>query len=377
MGLRTASLLILAGLYAVPPQAPDAALRAENADLRVRLERSEARVRELEGQLADERAQRLAREEEWLRFTRGLGELAHAAGVEAPKFPTPLAGESDPAAAGQPAPDPARLERQRLGKALLAKLRALFFSDEVAGLDLLETGELHEGALGPVVLRELDADGRPYGTLCAERMRFESSLSARTLTLVLEQGYERRGTQRFPFEEPGAAAPENAAESAARRGTRRIVLPEIDPTRWIEKVPELFGPSARAASIDDGRHDLTAVRVALNVLLREDGASGWWRLSNLGGVEKDVLREVVLDGFDHTGRQQRRLFADRLTILEEEKGVQLLLEHGAQVKGDAKLPFLDERYRIFLPQANAEAWAKAGVPLVRRKTPEPVPPKRD
>jgi hypothetical protein len=344
-----------------PSPAPEAALRA--------------RIRELESQLSNERAQRLQREQEWLRFTQGISELARAAGVPAPEFPTPLAGESAPPAA--PAPDPGREERQRRGRALLARLRALFFSDEVAGLDLLEAGELREGALGPVVLRELDPDGRPYGTLCAERLHFEGSQSARTLTLVLEQGYERRGTQRFPFAEPGAPVSEASDEPAARRGTKRIELPEIDPARWIEKVPELFGPSATAASIDDRQHDLVAIRVALNLLLREDASAGWWRLSNLGGVQHDVLREVVLDGFDRDGRQERRLFADRLSILEQSKGVQLLLEQGAQVRGDQKLPFLDDHYRIFLPQAAPEVWAKAGVPVVRAKSPEPAPAKRD
>jgi hypothetical protein len=94
-------------------------------------------------------------------------------------------------------------------------------------------------------------------------------------------------------------------------------------------------------------------------------------------VQKDVLREVVLDGFDREGRQERRLFADRMTILEQSKGVQLLLEHGAQVRGDQKLPFLDDRYRIFVPQADAQAWAKAGVPLVRAHVAPSTPTKRD
>jgi len=337
---------------------PPAAAPADEALLRTR-------IRELESQLSDERAERLQREQDWLRFQQGIGALSKAAGVPVPEFPTPLAGPS-PA----PAPvaiDTGREERLQRGRALLAKLRTLFFTDEVAGLDLLEVGEFADGALGPVVLRELDPDGRPYGTLCAERLHLEGSQSARTLTLVLEQGYERRGSERFPFDEPGLSLAETSPDPAARRGTKRIELPEIDPARWIEKVPELFTASAVAAPIDDGRHDRSGIRVALNVLLREDASAGWWRLSALGGVQNDVLREVVLDGFDRDGRQDRRLFADRMTILEQKQGVQLLLEQGAQVRGDQKLPFLEDRYRIFLPQALPEAWAKAGVPLVRAK----------
>jgi len=355
--------LLIAALFSgcwesspLPTPAPATASPASEAELR-------ARIRQLESQLSDERGQRLQREQEWLRFTQGVGELSRAVGVPAPEFPTPLAGPSAPSAA--PTIDQEREERLQRGRTLLAKLRALCFSDEVAGLDLLEVGEFANGALGPVVLRELDPDGRPYGTLCAERLHLEGSQSARTLTLVLEQGYERRGTERFPFDEPGLSFPETSADPAARRGSKRIELPEIDPARWIEKVPELFAPSITTGSTDDGRHDRTAIRVALNVLLREDATGGWWRLRDLGGVQGDVLREVVLDGFDRDGRQERRLFADRLTILEQPKGVQLLLEKGAQVRGDQKLPFLDDHYRIFLPRAAPEAWAKAGVPLVR------------
>jgi len=345
-----------------PPPAATTAPATETPAAEAQLR---TRIRDLESQLADERAQRLQREQDWLRFQQGIGELSRAARVPVSEFPTPLAGPSP--AAAPAAIDAGREERLQRGRTLLAKLRSLFFSDEVAGLDLLEVGEFADGALGPVVLRELDPDGRPYGTLCAERLHLEGSQSARTLTLVLEQGYERRGSERFPFDEPALTLPETSEDPAARRGTKRIELPEIDPARWIEKVPELFAPSAVGAPIDDGRHDRTGIRVALNVLLREDASAGWWRLSDLGGVQNDVLREVVLDGFDRDGRQDRRLFADRMTILGEAQGVQLLLEGGAQVRGDQKLPFLDDHYRIFLPQALPEAWAKAGVPIVRAK----------
>jgi hypothetical protein len=356
-----------------PAQAPSGSMQAAQApapDAGLR-----SRIVELEAQLQDERAQRLEREQEWLHFTQGLGQLARSAGVEAPVFATPLAGEAA-APVVPPAADPERAARARRGLELLAKLRALCFADEVA-FDLLEAGEYAEGALGPVVLRELDADGRPYGTLCAERLRLEASRTARTLTFVLEQGYERRGAQRFPFDDPGAAVGEPAADPAARRGTKRIELPEVDPAPWIESLPELFGPASASAVIDDGLHDLTAIRVALNLLLREDASAGWWRLRGLGGVQQGVLRDVALDGFDREGRLERRLFADRLTVLEQSKGVQLVLEQGAQLRGDQKLPFLEDRYRIFLPQASPEAWAKAGVPLVRAPASAAAPPQRD
>lgn len=368
-----------------PPASPtvsaDAALLNENAELRARLSTLTERVSVLQGELADERAARVQREQDWLQFQRGIGELSRGTGVQLPEFRSTQAKDEPPAPAA--APDPALAERAAHGHKLITKLRALFSSDEIAGLDLLEAGEYRDGALGPVVLRMLDVDGRPYGTLCAERLRLEASVSARTLTLVLEQGYERRGEQRFPFADPSMPAPppiEQAAGSddrSVRHGTRRIALPEVDPTPWIASLPELFGPSAKSALKDDGKHDLTAIRVALNQLLREDAAGGWWRLAGLEGVQQDVLREVVLDGFNREGKQERRLFADRLTVLEQSRGVELLLEGGAQVRGDEKVPFLEDRYRIFLPQAEASAWVKAGVPVVRASAPAAAAPKQD
>jgi len=396
-----ASALILAPLLggcsesAASPQAAPAAQtpapqtpapQNELAELRAKLAVAQARIVELQGELADERAARVQREQEWLQFTRGISELSRSAGVKVPEFPSTLA-DPHAAPAAPTAPDPLLAERAARGRKLFTKLRALFTADEVAGLDLLEAGEFRDGAIGPVVLRMLDADGRPYGTLCAEQLHFEASVSARTLTLVLERGYERRGDQRYPFAEAGLPAPAPVAERSAsddhavRHGTKRIALPEIDPTRWIESVPELFGPAAKGAPLDDGKHDLTAIRVALNQLLREDSSGGWWRLSGLEGVQQDVLREVVLDGFGREGNQERRLFADRLTVLEEARGVQLLLEGGAQVRGDEKVPFLGERYRIYLPQAEVAAWIKSGVPVVRapesKPPPAPVPHKQD
>src|SRR6185436_2612427 len=95
---------------------------------------------------------------------------------------------------------------------------------------------------------------------------------------------------------------------------------------------------------------------------REDAVGGWWRLSSLGGVRGAVICAVLLDQLDREGRLDRKLFADRMTVLKEERGVQLLLESGAQLRGDKKLPFLDGRYRIFLPRADIMAWTARGVP---------------
>jgi hypothetical protein len=71
---------------------------------------------------------------------------------------------------------------------------------------------------------------------------------------------------------------------------------------------------------------------------------------------------VQLDGLDAQGRLERKLFADRMQISAQAKGVKIELTDGAQLRGDSKTPFLDNKYRIFLPRASIEAWTKAGIP---------------
>jgi len=312
------------------------------APLRAELERSRARIAELEGELAETTARRIAREEELVRQSKVLTELRIPEKVE-PKVepPPPAAGDlSDPAA--------------RRDHEIHVSLKTLFTLDQVTGFDLLESGTLKDGATGPVVLRALDDRGRPVATLAADRMRFECSRAARTVTIVLEDGFERRGVEKTPFE--------GAMTAEGRGGVKRIELPETNPAPWLEALPELFREEDKATIDDDGRWDLGAVRASLNLLLREDLSAGWWRLVALGGVRDGSLRDVQLDGLDAEGRLERKLFADRLEIVAQEKGVKLELRDGAQMRGDEKVPFLEGRYRIFLPRASVEAWKEAGIP---------------
>ncbi|MBI5364382.1 MAG: hypothetical protein HZA53_14475, partial [Planctomycetes bacterium] len=220
-----------------------------------------------------------------------------------------------------------------------------------------------DGALGPVVLRATDDRGRTGGTLCAERLRLEASIAARTVTIVLEDGYERRGDVRVPFPsvEPSAGA-EPPTAPLARSGRRRIELTHVDPRPWIDAAPEIFRPADREPPPDDGRWDLLAVRAALDVLLRQDLSAGAWRLAGLAGVQAGVLRDVQLDQLDADGAIVRKLFADRMRIDAGERGVRIELESGAVLRGDAKTPFLEGRYVIFLPRADLVEWRAAGVP---------------
>ncbi len=354
------------------------------ARLRTELEAAQARVGDLEaevvrlrGELATVGDARLEREREFLRFTQGIAQLKSLATSPMPAF-TPRVPDArpkildvstdpreDPAAATPtptppvPAVPPAAAELRSAtdvrDRAIYFSLRTLLAAEQVTSLDLLESGELHGSFVGPVVLRVLDDRGRPLGAISAERLRLEGSRAARMVTLVLEEGYERRGGVKIAFEG-------GPPDESGRAGVRRIALPECDPKPWIESVPELFGSLERERDIDDARHDLGALRASLNDLLKGEAASGWYRVQGIGGVQGRVFRDVALDRLDKDGRVERRYFADRMAIYREPLGLQLSLEGGSHVKGDSKTPFLDGRCRIFLPRADVSRWEKAGIP---------------
>lgn len=328
-------------------QQPPLQAQAPAQALELEIERLRGENAQLQAELARAQAERAERERHWLEYAQGLSKLAEGAGASLPQFGSadalPPVVESAPAA-----PDPALLERAARDAQILKRMRALFIADQIGGLDALELGTLQAGFTGPVVFRALDFDGRPMGSICAERLYLEGSKAARTLTLVFEAGYQRQGGERVAFPESGAL---------------RIELPEVDPLPWMQDLPELFGNAKPRAVLDDGLHDLTRLRVGMNLLLREDAQAGYWRLAALEGVVGGVLREVVLDGLDREGRLEKKLFADRLQIVERPQGLLLLLESGAQLRGNTKAPFLEGRYRIHLPRADAARWREAGLPV--------------
>jgi len=221
------------------------------------------------------------------------------------------------------------------------------------GIDLLEAGTVGDGATGPVVFRLLDADGRLAGSLYAERLRLEASLAGRTLTIVLEDGYESHGGQRTPIGNDGDPAGPPAW---------RIPLEGLDPRPWMESLGELFGELPDDAPPDDGLWDLAYVQVTLNALLREDASAGWLRLKRLGGVENGVLRDVHFEVLDAEGRLERRVFADRLTLEGSAEGVVLRFAGGVHLRGEERTPFLDGGWRVWLPNARVDAWRAAGLP---------------
>jgi hypothetical protein len=363
--------------------------------------RQSARIRALESELASATDERVEREKKWLEYAQGMTKLGAIAGAPPPpSAPDPVLERAvassaltsvpqlstsaalDDAALATAAikreapaakPDPLVSAVEKRDRDVFVALRSLFMVEQVGGFDLLESGTLHDGATGPVVLRVLDDRGHPLGAIYAERMRLEGSRAARTLTIVLEDGHERRGGARTPFAEvqpntaragspAGASEPTRDAPASGPRNARRIVLPDIDPEPWITALPELFAAEAKEPPPDDGLWNLEDVRAALNVLLRQDASGGYYRVQSLAGVQGDTLRDVQLDSLDRDGKLERKLFADRLRCLAEERGVMIQLESGAQLRGDEKTPFLDGRYRIFFPRADTAEWRRAGIP---------------
>lgn len=303
--------------------------------------------------LAREQDKRLQREREWLAFTESLGALQLSEAVEMPHFAAEVAPEpvEQPT---EPTKDPAVAARE---KEIHRSLRTLLNVEGVRGIDLLESGELGDGWIGPVVFRVLDERGRLAGGLSARRLRLEGSRAARTVSIVLEDGFESRNGVQLPFDvclrEDGSALP---------GGARRIELPDTDPMPWVSALAELFGDVAVEQAKDDGLWNTTYVVGALNRLLREDASNGYWRVKSLGGVTGIELREVHLESFDRAGKLDRRVVADALEIVPQDRGFMLVLRDGAQLRGDQKVPFLDGRYRIYLPRASDADWRAAGLP---------------
>ena len=300
-----------------------------------RISTLEAAVEELKDDLRQEKL-------DHVRFVQEMSQLSAS---------VPDAGESDAdandfaneATSEEPneAPDPALVRAEEIGVAL----RALFKVSGYYGLDLLNAGTVIEDGIGPVLFRMVDDRGRTMGSLAAELLRAEASRSARTLTIVLEDGYESHDGVRVPF----------------NHGVRRISI-HIEPDSWIERVPELFDDEDRDPSVDDGIWVHGMVRTDLNRLLGLDTSAGWYRVHSFAGIDGDEFIDTHLEEFDADGYVRRRLFADRMRIDLRSTSVVLRLEGGATIRGDARDVFRDGRYEIHLPRAPVDEWRQASLP---------------
>ncbi len=350
--------------YVSTQSAQVAGAEGEVVRLQAQVEDLRSRLVQAESALQAETERRLAREKEWLEYTSGIAKMESLA-QGLPKFAV------DPAVQPKPEPstsetnktEPDKIETNAVSPsqadvtAVTRRLRTLLSAEQVAGVDVMELGNVQADHVGPVVLRILDANGRLLSVLAADRLRLECSRAGRSVTLVLEHGYERRNGEKLAFTG-------GAVDADGRGGVRTIVIPDCDPRPWLEGLPFLFRPEALEPVPHDGSISVESLRAALNVKLREDQLIGHWRVDGIGGVQRSVLYEVAFSQLDEKGNVVRTLVADKATFAALSKGVEVLLEGGAQVKVDSTVPFLDGRYRLVLPRADAEAWRAARIPLL-------------
>ena len=350
--------------YVSTQPAQVASAEGEVARLQAQVEDLRSRLVQAESALQAETERRLAREKEWLEYTSGIAKMESLA-QGLPKFAVDPAVQPkpEPSTSETDKPEPDKTETNAVPPsqadvtAVTRRLRTLLSAEQVAGVDVMELGNVQADHVGPVVLRILDANGRLLSVLAADRLRLECSRAGRSVTLVLEHGYERRNGEKLAFTG-------GAVDADGRGGVRTIVIPDCDPRPWLEGLPFLFRPEALEPVPHDGSISVESLRAALNVKLREDQLIGHWRVDGIGGVQRSVLYEVAFSQLDEKGNIVRTLVADKATFAALSKGVEVLLEGGAQVKVDSTVPFLDGRYRLVLPRADAEAWRAARIPLL-------------
>jgi hypothetical protein len=320
-----------------------------------------ARIRQLEAELRKSQARALRQQQEWIEYTAVLQGFSK-------RIPDPPAFIAE---ALKPAPDPLAEYRQReqegielRAQEIRRSLRGLLIAEGIRNIDFLEVGRLlsadGRAGTGPVVGRLLDDRGRMVGMIQANRMRLEPSRSGRTITIVLEDGYESRQGVRQSFE----------------NGERRLFLGAVNPEPWIEALPDLMDDASLAPVIDDGLWSVATVRTRMARLLAQSTNAGGaaWRLVGLGGIRDGELRDVQFAEIHSvTGGVSRRLFADAGRIRAgKDGGIEISLTDGTVRRGDRAAPFLDGRFRLILPYADVAAWRAAELPgLSTRGFPSP------
>jgi len=359
------AMAFLAAGFALDPQEGGedpivVALRAELAHATKAWAAREAQlvteVEALRAELQQVEEARLEREREWLVWTRTMSKLAPEGVVDLPDFEVELSAEELETLSVEASPLEQPRDEERLARSeeIERSLRTLLRLEWVDGLMLLEAGLLSdEGWTGPCVFRLIGANERAVGSVSAERLHLEGSVTGRTLTLVLQEGYERRAGDLLPFD--------GTEEGKRRGGERRIVLVRTDPRPWMEAMPELFQEREPAPTLGTTGFTREELRRGVNRLLAEDAAGGRWRLEAFEGLGVSGLLEVDLVDLDEEGRARRHLFADHLRVERRESGVVLVLTDGVQMRGSRKTPFLDGRFRIFLPRALHVGWEEVGL----------------
>lgn len=320
-------------------------LTTERLDDSLALRALLTQIAEGEGRVVDDAARFDLYTELAARYPELAGFLIEARPAEASAEIEPE--DLDPAAARERA----ELEAIEL---LRVRFNALLTVSDVRGLDMLDFGSplggidgpLRGPGRGPVITRLLDGRGRLRGRISAERLTLEGSRAGHSLTLVFENGSRR----------------ESGVVSNFFGSTYRLTFRYVDPEPFAVEFPEMFDPERWEQPVDDGTWTLPVVRRQVNLLLGEDPDGQRFRLEWLGGVVGDELRDVELSESHAEGGVRRRLFADRLRLLEQSGWIVLLLEDGVSFQGEVQAPFLDGQLRLVLPRADLDAWQAAELP---------------
>lgn len=361
-GLRPAPVLIL-GLALLLPvlgacDGERDALREEVARLGAELQSQRMINESLQQDIEAQEQAHLAREMDWLGYTQVLASLPIPDAPAPPTFVI-VADPRDEPGAETPAPSLEELEAEaelrrvrEEDEAICAELAVLLRAEGVWGMVFLTIGTAGEGFSGPVVVRLIDDRGRPVGNLHAARFHLEASHAGQSVTLVFEDGGESHGGR-----------PAVAFDG----GSRRVPLVGVDPAPWLEALPGLFAAVDLEGPRAEPGYDLARRVRALNELLLADTSAGFWRLRSCRRVAGRVFQETQLEHRNRSGRVDKRLFADRLSVEAADHqgdrggGVVLRLAEGVQDVGGEMRPFLEGRYSIFLPSADASSWRDAGL----------------
>ncbi|QDU84730.1 hypothetical protein Pla163_18440 [Planctomycetes bacterium Pla163] len=201
---------------------------------------------------------------------------------------------------------------------------------------------------GPVVVRLLDHRGVLSGSLRAEWMHLEASRSGHSVTIVLTGGVHQVGREAIPF----------------TNGVYRIPLRHVDPKPFLEDCGPLFDPALIERRIDDGRWSRPALMLTLNRLLSESDRGRTHRLTWLGGVVGDELRDVEISIGSDDGSEERRLIADGMRIEMHGDHVRLVLRDGLVVAGDGnRTPFAAGTRSIVLVGSVCDRYRAAHLPI--------------
>ncbi len=275
----------------------------------------------------------------------------------------------------------------------LAVVNGLLALDGYPGLRFQKATRVRgEPRLEDVVLLEWGGDGRLRSSVRAGRVEFDLHRMAHTLVMRFYEGSRSLDGARSPLPADGY----------------RIDLPEVDVRAWLEHFPELAeaaelavaeppavvagagasgtgnargaggdggagatGPAAEPAPAVEPRRatprlSAEAARRVLDGLVSQRGSFSYYRAGHVGEVTPDGLRLVQLNWHDNSGRLVKTIEADSLEIRLHPKGgsVELLLRDGAFLDHGRRSPFSSDRFSLYLPRQDLDAWRASGLPYV-------------